>query len=123
MNYEWEHRYFSGNLIAVHKSQQYFAYALRTPGDGKVRVFHKKLNEKALIKSFKGRVVDLSFAHYDAQIILGCVEDTGCLQIFKISLVDEAKIELINFFFSYKLLFKQLMLNGPKTENLKNRKF
>jgi enhancer of mRNA-decapping protein 4 len=93
VNYDWEQRYNNGNLIAIHKSGQYFAYSIRVENAGKVRVFHKKLNEKALIKTFTGRVVDLSFAHYDADVLLGCVEENGQLQIFKIVLDANSKME------------------------------
>lgn len=101
VNYEWEQRYNNGNLIAVHKSGQYFAYSIRLDNNGKVRIFHKKLNEKVLLKSFKGRVVDLSFAHYDFQILLGCVDETGCLQIFKITLDADSKIQWVIYFFKW----------------------
>lgn len=80
-------------MIAVHKSGQYFAYSIRVDNNGKVKVFNKKLNEKVLLKSFKGRVVDLSFAHFDAEILLGCVDETGCAQIFKIELDQDAKMK------------------------------
>lgn len=93
VNYEWEQRYTHGNMIAVHKSGQYFAYSIRVDNNGKVKVFNKKLNEKVLLKSFKGRVVDLSFAHFDAEILLGCVDETGCAQIFKIELDQDAKMK------------------------------
>jgi hypothetical protein len=93
VNYEWEQRYTYGNMIAVHKSGQYFAYSIRVENCGKVKVFNKKLNEKVLLKSFKGRVVDLSFAHYDHEVLLGCVDETGCAQIFKITLDQDSKLQ------------------------------
>jgi hypothetical protein len=93
VSYEWEQRYANGNLIAIHKSGQYFAYAIRMDNSGKVRVFHKKLNEKVLIKSFTCRVVDLSFAYYDHEVLLGCVDESGGLQVFKIVLDADSKIQ------------------------------
>ena len=93
VNYEWEQRYNYGNMIAVHKSGQFFAYSLKIENTGKVKVFHKKLNEKVLLKSFRGRVVDLSFAYYDPEILLGCVDETGCLQIFKITVDTDSKMQ------------------------------
>ena len=93
VNYEWEQRFNYGNMIAVHKSGQYFAYSLRIENSGKVKVFHKKLNEKVLLKSFRGRVVDLAFAYYDLEILLGCVDETGCLQIFKITVDADSKMQ------------------------------
>jgi len=77
----------------VHKSGLYFAYSIRVENNGKVKVFNKKLNEKVLLKSFKGRVLDLSFAHFDAQILLGCVDESGCTQIFQISLDQDSKMQ------------------------------
>lgn len=93
VNFEWEQRYSYGNMIAVHKSGQYFAYSIRVDNSGKVKVFNKKLNEKVLLRSFRGRVVDLSFAYYDAEVLLGCVDETGCLQIFKITLDSHSKMQ------------------------------
>ncbi len=99
VNYEWEQRYNYGNMIAVHKSGQYFAYIIRTAdSSNKVKVFNRKLNEKVLLKSFKGRVVDLSFAYYDKEVLLGCVDETGCLQIFEITLDSDSKMQLVFFF-------------------------
>jgi enhancer of mRNA-decapping protein 4 len=68
----------------VHKSSQYFAYAIHKEKNDQVHIFNQKLNEKCLLKSFSGRVVDLSFAHYDADVLLGCVDELG-LKIFEIS--------------------------------------
>ncbi|CAF0712129.1 unnamed protein product [Brachionus calyciflorus] len=107
VNYEWEQRYSYGNLIAIHKSGEYFAYAIRMENSGKVRVFHRKLNEKLLLKSFKGRVVDLSFAYSDQDVILGCVDETGSLQVFKVFLDSDSKIQAT-------LILH--LLNTPKTD-------
>jgi hypothetical protein len=88
-------------MIAVHKSGQYFAYSIRVDQSGKVRVFHRKLNEKCLIKSFTGRVVDLSFAFCDTEVLLGCVDETGCLQIFLVTLDTNSKmmyVKVLRFF-------------------------
>ena len=95
MNYEWEQRYYHGQLIAVHKSSQYFAYSIRVDQSGKVRIFQRKLNEKCLLKSFTGRVVDLAFAYTDAQVLLGCVDETGCLQIFNVTLDADSKMQYV----------------------------
>lgn len=80
-------------MIAVHKSGLYFAYSIRVDNSGKVKVFNKKLNEKVLLRSFRGRVLDLSFAYYDPEVLLGCVDETGCLQIFKITLDSHSKMQ------------------------------
>ena len=93
VNHGWEQRYTHGNMIAVHKSGQYFAYSENVENSGKVKVLNKKLNETVLLKSFKGRVLDLSFAHYDAEVLLGCVDQTGCCQVFKITLDQDLKLQ------------------------------
>ena len=93
VSYEWEQRYNNGQLISVHKSGVYFAYSILVNQTGKVRVFQKKLNEKVLLKSFTGRVVDLSFAHCDQEVLLGCLDEIGCLQIFKITLDNDSKMQ------------------------------
>ena len=53
---------------------------------------HNKLNEKCLLESFNGRIVDLSFAHIDAEVLLGCVDESGC-EIFKVTLDAESKMQ------------------------------
>ena len=93
VNYEWDQRFNNGHLISVHKSGLYFAYSIRVNQTGKVRIFHKKLNEKVLLKSFTGRVVDLSFAHCDQEVLLGCLDEIGCLQIFQITLDSDSKMQ------------------------------
>ena len=80
-------------MIIVHKSSKYFAYTIHNDKNGQVRIVHKKLKENSLLNSFNGRVVDLSFAHYDAEVLLGCVDESGCLQIFKITLDAESKMQ------------------------------
>lgn len=95
VSYEWEQRYTNGNLIAVSKGGKYFAYAIRLQNAGKVRIFYKKMNESTLLKTFKGRVVDLAFAYQDEpdDVYLGVVDETGSLQVFKIFLDAENKIQ------------------------------
>ena len=95
VNYEWDQWFNNGQLISVHKSGTFFAYSIQANSTGKVRVFHKKLSEKILLKSFTGRVVDLSFAHYDLEVLLGCLDETGCLQVFKIYLEIYHKIQFV----------------------------
>ena len=51
--------------MAVHKSGNYYAYAIVSPGKntGMVRVVQKKADQRVLVKGMKGKVKDLSFAH------------------------------------------------------------
>ncbi len=49
---------------------------------------HKKSSERGLLKSFNGKVVDLSFAHYN-EVLLGCIDETATAKIFKISLEED----------------------------------
>jgi hypothetical protein len=93
VSYEWEQRYFHGSLIAVHKNNQFFAYAIKMDTTGKVRVFHRKSNEKILLKSFKGRIVDLAFAYIDSEVLLACLDESGSLQIFNITIDLDSKIQ------------------------------
>ncbi len=108
VNYDWEPRYYNGNLIAVHKNGQFFAYSIKVDNSGKVRVFSKKMNDKALLKSFTGRVVDLSFAYCDTEVLLGCVDEIGCLQIFKITTDADTKMELVLFLLHLSFQFSIL---------------
>jgi hypothetical protein len=56
--------------------------------DGCVRVMHKKSSERGLLKSFNGKVVDLSFAHCD-EILLGCIDETATTKVFKVTFEED----------------------------------
>ena len=65
VNFGWEFQYSYGQLVAVHKSGIYFAYAIVSPGKntGMVRVVQKKTDQRVLVKGMKGKIKDLAFAH------------------------------------------------------------
>jgi len=91
VNFGWEFQYSYGQLVAVHKSGTYFAYAIVSPGKntGMVRVVQKKTDQRALVKGMKGKIKDLAFAHCLDQIILGVVDEFGNLFIFRIEQTNE----------------------------------
>uniref|UniRef100_A0A673WMJ8 Enhancer of mRNA-decapping protein 4 n=1 Tax=Salmo trutta TaxID=8032 RepID=A0A673WMJ8_SALTR len=59
--YDWEHKYYYGNLIAV--SNAYLAYAIRGANNqAMIRVLSLGSAERTLLKGFTGAVTDLAFA-------------------------------------------------------------
>lgn len=56
-----------------------------------VRVYNRKTAERALLKGFNGRVVDISFA-FASSIVLGIVDEVGGIFIYDITETAEGKI-------------------------------
>uniref|UniRef100_A0AAR2L534 Enhancer of mRNA-decapping protein 4 n=1 Tax=Pygocentrus nattereri TaxID=42514 RepID=A0AAR2L534_PYGNA len=81
--YDWEHKYYYGNLIAV--SNAYLAYAIRgTNNHSMIRVLRLGSTERTLLKGFTGAVTDLAFAHLDSNL-LGCVDEAGNMFIWQLT--------------------------------------
>lgn len=82
--YDWEHKYYYGNLIAV--SNAYLAYAIRGGANNHsmIRVLRLGSTERTLLKGFTGAVTDLAFAHLDSNL-LGCVDEAGNMFIWQLS--------------------------------------
>ncbi|XP_048402885.2 enhancer of mRNA-decapping protein 4 isoform X1 [Stegostoma tigrinum] len=81
--YEWEQKYYYGNLIAV--SNQYLAYVIRGPnGVGMVRVLSVGMAERTLLKGFTEGVADLGFAHLNSNQ-LACVDEAGNLFVWQLN--------------------------------------
>uniref|UniRef100_A0A8C7R2T2 Enhancer of mRNA-decapping protein 4 n=1 Tax=Oncorhynchus mykiss TaxID=8022 RepID=A0A8C7R2T2_ONCMY len=81
--YDWEHKHYYGNLIAV--SNSYLAYAIRGANNqAMIRVLSLGSAERTLLKGFTGAVTDLAFAHLDSTL-LGCVDEAGNLVIWQLT--------------------------------------
>ncbi|XP_056137457.1 enhancer of mRNA-decapping protein 4 isoform X2 [Lampris incognitus] len=81
--YDWEHKYYYGNLIAV--SNSFLAYAIRGANNhAMIRVLSLVLAERSLLKGFTGAVTDLGFAHLDSSL-LGCVDEAGNLVVWQLT--------------------------------------
>ncbi|XP_077285857.1 enhancer of mRNA-decapping protein 4 homolog Ge-1 isoform X2 [Arctopsyche grandis] len=96
VDYNWEQRMYTGQLLAVHLEGKFLAYSLTVPSqpnsgkaNGVVRVAHQSTEKRALLKGMRGQVHDLSFAYIASQTLLGCVDEEGNLFIFNIELNDE----------------------------------
>jgi len=87
VNFGWEHKYYLGQLVAVHMSGTYIAYAITTPGKGcgVVRVVNRVTDDRILIKGMRGAVVDLSFAHTKEEVVVGAVDSIGNLFVHKVT--------------------------------------
>ncbi|XP_041375558.1 enhancer of mRNA-decapping protein 4-like isoform X2 [Gigantopelta aegis] len=84
VNYDWESKYYFGNLIAVHRDNQYVAYVLKGKVNGVVRVLHRKNADRILLKYFDGVVVDVAFAHTD-EILLAAVDEMGNVFVYDLA--------------------------------------
>ncbi|NXA41665.1 EDC4 protein, partial [Eudromia elegans] len=89
--YDWEQKYYYGNLIAV--SNSYLAYAIRaaTNGSAMVRVLSVSTAERTLLKGFTGGVADLAFAHLNSSQ-LACLDEAGNLFVWRLAM-DKEKIQ------------------------------
>ena len=87
VNFGWEFQYCYGQLVAVHKLGNFYAYGIVSPGKntGMVRVVLKTTDQRVLVKGMKGKVKDLAFSHSLDQIILGVVDEFGNLFVFQIN--------------------------------------
>ncbi|RZF41112.1 hypothetical protein LSTR_LSTR002744 [Laodelphax striatellus] len=91
VDYLWEERFYTGQLLAVHMGGVYVAYGINSTakgGGGVVRVLNNVTQQRALIKGLNGLVDDIAFAHTDQQVLLACVDKTGNLFV---NLVKESK--------------------------------
>ncbi|XP_059473067.1 enhancer of mRNA-decapping protein 4 isoform X2 [Neocloeon triangulifer] len=102
VDFNWESRYYTGQLIAVHCRGRYFAYGLKTvKGDagannGVIRVVSENSGKRALIRGLKGMVQDLAFSHIREEVILACVDPQGSLFVHSIEEgTSELKCQLV----------------------------
>uniref|UniRef100_A0A672VAF9 Enhancer of mRNA-decapping protein 4 n=1 Tax=Strigops habroptila TaxID=2489341 RepID=A0A672VAF9_STRHB len=86
--YDWEQKYYYGNLIAV--SNSYLAYAIRAASNGSamVRVLSISTAERTLLKGFIGGVADLAFAHLNSNQ-LACLDEAGNLFVWRLAMNKE----------------------------------
>ncbi|CAH2324898.1 enhancer of mRNA-decapping 4 isoform X1 [Pelobates cultripes] len=88
--YDWEQKYYYGNLIAV--SNSYLAYATRgANGLAMVRVLSVTTAERILLKGIKGTVSDLAFAHLNSNQ-LACLDEAGNLFVWRLTM-ENGKIQ------------------------------
>ncbi|XP_077144241.1 enhancer of mRNA-decapping protein 4 isoform X3 [Ranitomeya variabilis] len=95
--YDWEQRYYSGNLIAV--SNAYLAYAIRgSNGTAMIRVLSITTAERILLKGITGSVTDLAFAHLNSDQ-LACLDEAGSLFVWRLNMengkiIDEVVVHI-----------------------------
>ncbi|XP_066493402.1 enhancer of mRNA-decapping protein 4 [Tiliqua scincoides] len=89
--YDWEQKYYYGNLIAV--SNAYLAYAIRGASNGSamVRVLSVNTAERTLLKGFTGGVADLAFAHLNSNQ-LACLDEAGNFFVWSLAM-ENGKIQ------------------------------
>ncbi|XP_077982261.1 enhancer of mRNA-decapping protein 4-like [Glandiceps talaboti] len=79
VNYDWEHKYYTGNLVAINNT--YIAYALKGRTGYVVRVIDRNTSERVLLKGFVGVVIDLAFGHLNSNT-LACIDEQGNLFVW-----------------------------------------
>lgn len=96
VDYNWEAKYYTGQLLALHKNGKYLAYSMKgwnvtSNTRGMVRVVYNpepSSDIRLLIKGMKREIQDLAFAHIDSNIILACIDNEGSFYIHEILLAD-----------------------------------
>ncbi|KAK6618943.1 hypothetical protein RUM44_003324 [Polyplax serrata] len=86
VDYTWEHRIYTGQLLAVHIGGRFIAYGLKAGGsnNGAVRVVNRMTSQRGLIKGMEGLIQDIAFAHIDYQIWLAIVDERGSLFVYMV---------------------------------------
>ncbi|XP_070576076.1 enhancer of mRNA-decapping protein 4-like isoform X2 [Ptychodera flava] len=84
-NYDWELKYYTGNLVAINNT--YVAYALKGRDSYVVRVINFKTSDRVLLKGFSGVVIDLAFGHLNSNT-LACIDEQGNLFVWDLAEQD-----------------------------------
>ncbi|XP_046677270.1 enhancer of mRNA-decapping protein 4-like, partial [Homalodisca vitripennis] len=94
VDYTWEERFHTGQLLAVHMGGVLIAYGIKAINKtvGVVRVVNRKTDERALIKGMEGAVQDIAFAHIPKEVILACVDHNGNLFVYRV--IEDCKFRL-----------------------------
>ncbi|KPI98492.1 Enhancer of mRNA-decapping protein 4 [Papilio xuthus] len=106
VDYNWEPKFYPGQLLAVHIGGKYLAYSIKAPNpanpgtwNGMVRVVYSPepgTDRRTLIKGMKGEVQDLAFAHIQNQVVLACIDEMGNFYVHEIELTDSSlKVSLV----------------------------
>ncbi|KAL0894386.1 hypothetical protein ABMA27_013009 [Loxostege sticticalis] len=98
VDYNWEPKFYPGQLLAIHLSGKFLAYSIKAPNavnpgtwSGMVRVVYSTepgIDRRALIKGMKGEVQDLSFAHIQKEVVLACIDEHGNFYVHEIEATD-----------------------------------
>lgn len=106
VDFSWEWRFYTGQLLAVHVDGKYVAYGIKALGtnNGVVRVVNRESSERLLLKGMEGMVQDIAFAHIPSQVVLACVDEYGNLLVHQI---EEKKDKMVS----------QLMLHVEQTSD------
>ncbi|KAJ8729730.1 hypothetical protein PYW08_001311 [Mythimna loreyi] len=98
VDYNWEPKFYAGQLLAIHISGKYLAYSIKAPNavnpgtwSGMVRVVYNPepgTDRRALIKGMKGEVQDLAFAYIQSQVVLACIDEQGNFYVHEIEVTD-----------------------------------
>ncbi|CAM1331847.1 EDC4 (predicted), partial [Pycnogonum litorale] len=87
VDYGWEHKYYCGNVVAVHMSGNFMAYAIKITGKNEsyVRIVNRKTSQRELLKGMSGQVKDIAFAYSLTQILLAVIDEPGTLFVYEIT--------------------------------------
>ncbi|XP_073987799.1 enhancer of mRNA-decapping protein 4 homolog Ge-1 isoform X2 [Rhodnius prolixus] len=93
VDYSWEERYYTGQLLAVHRDGKYIAYGIKgAKSNCAIRVVNRETAKRALIKGIEGMIEDLAFAFIPNQVILASLDQFGNVLIHKI---QESTVEIV----------------------------
>ncbi|KAB7501463.1 hypothetical protein Anas_09721, partial [Armadillidium nasatum] len=86
INYPWELVYIPGNLVTVHSSGNFIAYAIQALNSmsSVVRIISRRTITRGLIKNIPGVIKDLSFAYLTSKILLAFTDHFGTFYVYEI---------------------------------------
>uniref|UniRef100_A0A0A9WX41 Enhancer of mRNA-decapping protein 4 n=1 Tax=Lygus hesperus TaxID=30085 RepID=A0A0A9WX41_LYGHE len=87
VDYTWEEKFYSGQLLAVHMSGKYLAYGIKAGGKTQsvIRVVNRETAKRTLIKGIEGTIEDLAFAFIADRAILASLDCAGTLLVHNIA--------------------------------------
>ncbi|KAK7869897.1 hypothetical protein R5R35_013695 [Gryllus longicercus] len=90
VDFSWEHRFYTGQLLAVHMGGKYVAYGIKSvgKGNGVVRIVNRVTNERSLLKGMQGMIQDIAFAHIPQEVVLAYVDEFGSLLVYTVQESD-----------------------------------
>lgn len=84
VDYTWEQRFYTGQILAVHISGKYIAYGIQGKDSCNIRVISFATSDRALIKGIEGMAQDIAFAFILAPVLLACIDSVGDVYVYTI---------------------------------------
>eukprot|EP00794_Sanderia_malayensis_P018597 gene18597-20463_t len=117
--FDWEQRYYFGNLVASNKLYVAYVVGVRTNRDEHIRVINHHTSSRVLLKGFDGKVTDLEFGG-PQENHLACLDVKGNLRIYHLyeenDLVNHLRQLFLDDVYRYDLILEVHRPDSQDTE-------